>query len=210
MTTLETVTETLGARIREERGKAGLTVRGLAALVGVSPSLISQIERGRATPSVATLWSVAEALQVPMAELFNGADNHARERAPAGPVQAHETRQTISLAEGVHWERLTPSPDSDLDFVLVVYPPGSASCPPDALIHHDGREFGYVVSGTLAVTIGFEEHIVRTNDSIAFDSSIPHRLRAVGDEPAVAVWVDLCRSDRPAPSERDDRRDRTP
>ena len=56
----DSVSRLLGARIREEREAAGLTVRGLAARIGVSPSLISQIERDRATPSVATLWALGE------------------------------------------------------------------------------------------------------------------------------------------------------
>jgi len=195
MNRVETVSEALGTRIRTERQQAGLTVRGLAGRVGVSPSLISQIERGRATPSVATLWSVADALGVSIAELFNGAEPEPLEREPTarGPVQPQETRRVITLADGIRWERLTPLSDDELDFVLVVYPPGAASCPADALTRHGGREFGYVVSGTLAVEVGFDEHVLRMNDSIAFDSSMPHRLRAVGDEPAVAVWAVLHR-----------------
>ena len=195
MNRVETVSEALGTRIRTERQRAGLTVRGLAGRVGVSPSLISQIERGRATPSVATLWSVADALGVSIAELFNGAEPEPLGREPTGrgPVQPQETRRAITLADGIRWERLTPLSDDELDFVLVVYPPGAASCPADALTRHGGREFGYVVSGTLAVEVGFDEHVLRTNDSIAFDSSMPHRLRAVGDEQAVAVWAVLHR-----------------
>jgi transcriptional regulator with XRE-family HTH domain len=195
MNRVESVSEALGMRMRTERHRAGLTVRGLAGRVGVSPSLISQIERGRATPSVATLWSVADALGVSIAELFNEAEPEPLGREPTvrGPLQPHETRRVITLADGIRWERLTPLSDDELDFVLVVYPPGAASCPADALTRHGGREFGYVVSGTLAVEVGFDEHILRTNDSIAFDSSMPHRLRAVGDESAVAVWAVLHR-----------------
>lgn len=188
-----TVTEALGARIRSERHRLGLTVRGLARLIGVSPSLISQIERGRATPSVATLWSVADALGVSIAELFDGAETTGRDERTGVPVQQHESRRVITLAGGVRWERLTPEPDDELDFVLVVYPPGGESCPEDALTRHGGREFGYVVEGTLGVEIGFDEHLLRANDSIAFDSSTPHRLRTVGDETAVAVWAVLHR-----------------
>src|SRR5687767_14707230 len=73
--------EALGARIRQERELAGLTVRGLAARINVSPSLISQIERSRATPSVATLWAVATELGIPIGGLFNGLDAAQPERA---------------------------------------------------------------------------------------------------------------------------------
>jgi transcriptional regulator with XRE-family HTH domain len=171
-----------------------LTVRGLAAAVGVSPSLISQIERGRATPSVATLWSIATELRQPVADLFSSSDAesgpaHTQGSQKPPPVQPHETRKSVTLAGGVRWERLTSASDDELDFIYVVYPPGAESCPPNALTRHGGREFGYVVSGMLAVEIGFDEHVLRANDSVSFDSAVPHRLRAVGDEPAVAVWA---------------------
>jgi len=187
------VAEALGARIRLQRQAAGLTVRGMAANIGVSPSLISQIERGRATPSVATLWSIATELGLPVSDLFSDS-NVEIEQAPSGgsdasPVQPHETRMAITLAGGVRWERLTAAPDSELDFIYVVYPPGAASCAEDALTRHGGREFGYVITGTLAVEVAFEEYILRANDSISFDSTTPHRLRAVGDVAAVAVWA---------------------
>jgi transcriptional regulator with XRE-family HTH domain len=187
---VESVSVALGARIRDERRLAELTVRGLAARTGVSPSLISQIERGRATPSVATLWSIASELGLSIADLFNGAEpGAARKSKPASPVQEHETRSSITLAEGVRWERLTPTHDEEVDFLHVVYPVGAASCPDDALNSHGGREFGYVISGTLGVRIGFDEYVVRENDSISFDATMPHRLWAIGDEPVRAIWM---------------------
>jgi transcriptional regulator with XRE-family HTH domain len=196
-TRAETVSEALGGRIRTERHRAGLTVRGLAARTGVSPSLISQIERGRATPSVATLWSIATELGISIADLFSETETGSKTRTPDDPVQVHETRKSIVLAEGVRWERLTSTPDAEVDFVYVVYPPGAASCPEDALNRHEGREFGYVISGTLGVKIGFEEHVVRENDSISFDSMIPHRLWAIGDEPVRAIWTVINRRGDP-------------
>jgi transcriptional regulator with XRE-family HTH domain len=187
------VAEALGAQIRRRRQEAGLTVRGLATRVGVSPSLISQIERGRATPSVATLWSIATELHLPVADLFSTSEAEAGRNAgsagPPAPVQPYETRRAITLAGGVRWERLTTTPDSEVDFVYVVYPPGAESCPKDALTRHGGREFGYVVQGTLAVEIGFDEYVLRANDSISFDSTTPHRLSTVGNETAIAVWT---------------------
>jgi transcriptional regulator with XRE-family HTH domain len=196
------VSEALGSRIRSERRLAGLTVRGLAGRTGLSPSLISQVERGRATPSVATLWAIASELGLPVADLFNDAPepaavaNGPRRSAPP-PVQEHETRRAITLDGGVRWERLTSTPDSEVDFVYVEYPVGAASCDEDGLIRHGGREFGYVLSGTLGVRVGFDEHVVRANDSISFDSSMPHRLWAIGDEPVRAIWLVINRRGDP-------------
>jgi transcriptional regulator with XRE-family HTH domain len=188
-----TVPATLGARIRHERQAAGLTVRKLAARISVSPSLISQIERGRATPSVATLWAIATELGLPVGDLFSDAEAALGTSAPTTPVQLRQTRTAITLAGGVRWERLTPTPDHEVDFVYVVYPVGSESCPPDALTQHGGKEYGYVISGRLGVQIGFDEHTLRAGDSISFESHRPHRLWAIGKGPAVAVWTVLNR-----------------
>ncbi len=188
-----TVPATLGARIRHERQAAGLTVRKLAAHIQVSPSLISQIERGRATPSVATLWAIATELGLPVGDLFSDAEAAFGMPGAATPVQTRQARMAITLAGGVRWERLTPTPDHEVDFIYVVYPVGSESCPPDALSQHGGKEYGYVISGKLGVQIGFDEHALRAGDSISFESHRPHRLRAIGNEPAVAVWTVLNR-----------------
>ena len=185
----------LGAKIRAERRVLGLSLRGLASRIGVSPSLISQIERGQATPSVATLWSIATELGLSIADLFDGA-------APGGkrggsPVQPFESRKTLTLAGGVRWERLTVAPDDEIDFVYVFYPVGAESCAEDAIAQHGGREFGYVISGTLGVRIGFEDHVLRANDSISFKSSMPHRLWVIGGEPVQAIWMVIHRSGDP-------------
>ncbi len=192
---------TLGARIRHERQAAGLTVRKLAAQIQVSPSLISQIERGRASPSVATLWAIATELGQPVGDLFSDAEAAQATPASSTAVQQRNTRTAITLAGGVRWERLTPAPDHEVDFIYVVYPVGSESCPPDALSQHGGKEYGYVVSGELGVQIGFDEYALRAGDSISFESHRPHRLWAIGNEPAVAVWTVLNRKgdDRAAP-----------
>jgi transcriptional regulator with XRE-family HTH domain len=196
-----TMPGTLGARIRHERQAAGLTVRKLAARIEVSPSLISQIERGRASPSVATLWAIATELGLPVGDLFSDAEAALGTPAPSSPVQPRQTRTAITLAGGVRWERLTPTPDHDVDFVYVVYPVGSESCPPDALSQHGGKEYGYVIGGKLGVRIGFDEYALRPGDSISFESHRPHRLWTIGNEPAVAVWTVVNRKgdDRAAP-----------
>ena len=87
--------------------------------------------------------------------------------------------------------------DGEVEFLYVVYPVGAASCPEDALMTHGGKEYGYVVSGTLGVRVGFEEYELGPGGSIAFDSSSPHRLWTIGDEPVHAVWVVIGREADP-------------
>jgi mannose-6-phosphate isomerase-like protein (cupin superfamily) len=112
-------------------------------------------------------------------------------------VARPETRRVINLASGVRWERLTPHSDPDVEFLHVTYPVGAESCPEDALVTHGGREYGYVTSGTLGVRVGFDEYELAPGGSIAFDSSSPHRLWTIGDQPVHAVWVVIGRAADP-------------
>ena len=101
---------------------------------------------------------------------------------------------TIRLGSGVVWERLTTESIRNVDFLFVTYEVGGASSPEDAFQRHSGQEWGYVLSGTLRVTIGFEEFVLGPGDAITFDSGTPHRLANAGDEPVRAVWYVLGRA----------------
>jgi transcriptional regulator with XRE-family HTH domain/quercetin dioxygenase-like cupin family protein len=199
----------LGARLRMAREGSGATVRGFARAVGVSPSLVSQIERGRVMPSVGTLYAITNELGLLVDDVFKD-DREAAARAaspsaavdpargatgmpPDGPVQRHETRRVIRLASGVRWELLTAAPDDELEFLYVVYDVGGESCAEDSMVRHGGKEYAYLLSGRLGVKIGFKEFEIGPGDSISFDAQMPHRLFAIGDQPAVAVWAVLNR-----------------
>jgi transcriptional regulator with XRE-family HTH domain len=194
----------VGEQIRQERLRQDIGVRELARRVSVSPSLISQIERGKATPSVGTLYSIVSELGLSLDELFfpgNGEaeaieeSTAARQRAasapagvPADRVVRAEARQALELASGVRWERLTSGHDDDVDFLHVIYDVGGASSDEGTLVRHSGKEFGYILEGTLEVTLGFETYELKPGDAISFDSTTPHRLWNDGKKPAKALW----------------------
>ena len=264
----------VGSRVREERLAQRIGVRELARRVGVSASLISQVELGKASPSVGTLYAIVNELGLSLDELFfrhppagesgnvasaatvasrserepdgvpsanvaplgerradasetttvargGGGDSQAPLRpeprptadpGAQGPTHTHShgpswsvepvvrrgTGQVIQLATGVEWQRLAPPTPQDVDFLQVAYHPGSESCPPDSLMRHSGHEYGHIISGRMGVTIGFETYELAPGDSIAFDSTMPHRLFAIGDETVEAIWVVVGR--RGAPS----------
>jgi transcriptional regulator with XRE-family HTH domain len=200
---------TMGDRLRRARQARGLSLRGLAELLGVSPSLISQVETGRAKPSVNTLYALANELGISLDVLLfmdtqpprvgrEGAEPDDGVEAPAvllphDPVQRATTRTTIRLGSGVVWERLTTESIRNVDFLRVTYEVGGESSPADAFQRHTGQEWGYVLTGTLTVRIGFDEFLLKPGDAISFDSSTPHRLFNAGDAPATAVWFVLGR-----------------
>ena len=191
----------MGDRLREARRARGWSLRTLAARLQVSPSLISQVETGRARPSVSTLYAIASELGVSLDELLFvdagsatgsplGAtgDRLTGTVLPRDPVQRASSRSTIRLASGVTWERLTTESIPNVDFLYVTYEVGGASSPEDEFQRHAGLEWGYVVAGRLGVRIGFEEYVLGPGDAIAFDSTTPHRLYNAGDEPVHGVW----------------------
>ncbi len=183
----------LGAGLRRARENAGMALRELARRISVSPSMVSQIESGRVMPSVGTLFSIANELNLVIDDLFkNGGQPRVRRNGQTdtenGPVQRHKNRKVIRMASGVRWERLTAGPDPEVEFLYVVYEPGAASCPEDSLFQHGGKEYAYLLSGRLGVKVHFDEYELAPGDSISYDAQLPHRLWCMGSQPAVAIW----------------------
>jgi transcriptional regulator with XRE-family HTH domain len=187
----------VGQRLRSERVRQRVSLRELARRLGISPSALSQIETGRSRPSVGTLYAIVTELDMSLDELFASPRAAARDTAGGSVVQRRDTRKVLDLESGVRWERLTPTAEPDADFLYVLYEVGGASSRPGTHMRHMGREYGLVLSGRLRVTIGFDEerHELGPGDSIAFESSRPHRLENAGDEPVEAIWFVVGRSE---------------
>lgn len=197
----------IGARIRAERLARGVTVRGLARDIGVSASLISQIETDKSLPSVSTLYAITTALGLGVEELFvvpdaspamvaSGMAHAAGAPAPdrsvgAGPHLCAGERDILTLDSGVTWERLGQLPGHHVDFLLVTYRPEATSASGAGLMRHSGTEYGYLTSGELVLTLGFDEYAMKVGDSVCFDSTTPHGYRNDSADPAVGVWFVL-------------------
>jgi transcriptional regulator with XRE-family HTH domain len=208
----------VGVRIREERLRRGISLRALARDVGVSASMISQIETGKSRPSVSTLYAITSALGMSIEEVFtSGEQDEDDQPAPPqvtvasadqgvavlaapetrrrhrelGPLVHPDERQVLRLDSGVTWERLGELHDRSVDFLLITYAPGASSSSRSELMRHRGAEYGYLLRGELVLTLGFEEVHLRPGDAISFDSKTPHGYRNDGTEPAVGVWFVL-------------------
>jgi transcriptional regulator with XRE-family HTH domain len=208
----------IGERIRAERVRQGLTVRGLARDVGVSASLISQIETNKSKPSVSTLYAITTALGTSVEALFatpddpptaagagaitaavrtastDGAGSLTLEpdrMRRVGPVIRPAQRERLTLDSGVTWELLGQVPGAHVDFLRVTYQPGGSSSSSGLLMRHSGTEYGYLISGELTLTLGFDEHRLGPGDAISFESTTPHGYRNEGTEPAVGIWFVL-------------------
>jgi DNA-binding XRE family transcriptional regulator/mannose-6-phosphate isomerase-like protein (cupin superfamily) len=117
-----------------------------------------------------------------------------RDAWPEQEVGAHlaitfpGNRRRLVMDRGVTWDQLAPNTGRYLDFMEIVYPPGSSSTTDDHVLRHAGFEFGYLLEGELEVTCGFEVVTLRPGDALGMDSAMPHLLRNRGSVIARGIW----------------------
>jgi transcriptional regulator with XRE-family HTH domain len=210
----------VGSLIRRERQKQGLSLRELARRVGVSASMLSQVENDRTRPSVSTIYAIATELGLSIDALLS--DSEAADAAaagsagaagvaaagglpaahgPAGPAMAElncqlvqpEQRRKLELESGVTWELLSDLLPHLVDFMYVSYEPGGRSSSSGKLMRHTGTEFAFLLRGKLKIQVGFDEYVLQPGDALSFDSSQPHLLVNEGTEPAEGIWFVLGR-----------------
>lgn len=194
----------LGPQLRAARNERGVSLREVARRIGVSPSLVSQIETGKTQPSVGTLYALLTELDVSFDTVTKGepvtapdplsmpqGSSHRRARSP---VIRERDRAALHLEGGVVWERLNSLLPDVVDFLYTTYAPGAQSSATGQHMRHMGIEFGYVLEGTLTVTIQDERHVVEAGDAISFDSSVPHLLANETDTVAHGIWFVLGRA----------------
>lgn len=179
----------VGRRLRDVRTSKGLTLRALASEVGVTASLLSQVENGQVNPSLDTLLKLAASLATPVSQFFTEDEPVLAER-PADvaehPVARVGARDLLTFPDGVTWENLLSQREPDLEWVLITYPPHMPHPPP--MLRHGGKDYGLVLSGELTVALAFEQQTLGPGDAVSFDGTTPHRVWNATDEPATATW----------------------
>lgn len=188
--------------IREARIAAGLSLRDLGRRVGVSASLLSQIENGKSDPSVSSLYALVSELGLSLDALLQperteGAVPQLTEDSATSPVLRSGHRRILDMDSGVRWEQLTPGHDGHVDGLLVTYEAGGRSSSSGQLMTHSGVEYAYLIEGELTLDLGFDTYVIRAGDSVRFESSMPHLYRNLGTSPARGIWYVF---DRAGPS----------
>jgi transcriptional regulator with XRE-family HTH domain len=203
----------LGSRLRAERLRQGMSLREMARRLGISASALSQIETGKAQPSVSKLFDIVNLLNTSLDGLLVGGLAQRTGERGAGPADRDGSRapardqevegffsfqragehETLALDSGVCWRRLTAGSFPGVEFLHVTYEPGACSSSEGAFMRHAGQEFGYVLEGRLTVDVGFDAYELSPGDSISFPATTPHRLGNPGPEAAHVVWCVLGR-----------------
>ncbi|MDB5880370.1 MAG: hypothetical protein JWP43_248 [Ramlibacter sp.] len=171
----------VGGSIRSTRKLKGLKLREMACQIGCSESLLSKIENGRISPSLAILGKIAKSLQVSVGALFSPDESqNIVSRAGLRPVLSlHGTGSCV--------ERLVP-PDGDhlLEGNLHTLQPGAGS---RGVLSHEGEEVGYVIEGEFELAVGHQVFKLGAGDSFMFRSQAQHAYRNPGKAVTRIIWV---------------------
>ena len=156
----------------------GLSLRDLAERTGVSAPMLSQVERGETSPTLAVAGKIAAGLELSLSQLLR-----LDEGAHVVVVRAAERR--TRMLRGHRVEEITPPlPGQRADVSLHSLDPGAATGgPDDPPIHEPGsRETAIALDGTLTLVVDGEAHELRPGDSVTFDADLPHHFSNQGKQ----------------------------
>jgi len=175
----------LGRRIKQERLRRGLTLKDIEAKVGISATHLSEVERGKSSPTVGVLEKIARALGTRSALLIDAASG-----LPVSHTRPGHRRVVFNEHVTVRTESLSMSfPGAEISILLKTYAAGVAPLGPQHA--HEGEEFVHVLQGRLDVRVGDEDYKLDPGDSLHFKSTRPHAYRNGGDVECV-VFLATC------------------
>lgn len=175
----------IGAKIAQYRKSKDLSIRELAKMAEVTPSLLSQIERGLANPSVNSLKSIANALNAPLFIFFTS------EVIKEDLIVRGNNRKKVILpgAENVIYEMLASGVNDNLEFAIMNLSPKSSSC--TDYIHHNGCEIAYVLEGEVTLHLDDEKFELRKEDSVKIPVGMKHRWENNSDLESKIIFAVL-------------------
>jgi transcriptional regulator with XRE-family HTH domain len=185
--------KSLGKKIRKQRKAQQLTLVQLADSCNISPSFLSQIERDQATPSVTTLYAIADALGVSTASFFaepnsnNVVNAEVIKLSGAKVVRSDQRKKLIYPETQIVNELLSPDLRGAIQMMWIVMPPGTDSGAQPFI--HEGEECGIILQGQLETWVGDEKFILGPGDSIYHSSNLPHRNKNIGEDDVIMVFA---------------------
>jgi transcriptional regulator with XRE-family HTH domain len=184
----ETINEHLGRRVRKLRNDRGWSLDNLAQASGVSRSMLSEIEREKANPTLAVTFRIASAFAMTIAELIESSEKQAAIQI----VRATDRGQVYRSDKNCQIRTLSPlNLEKDVEFYEVTLRPGGEL---RSTAHFEGtREFLTVEGGTVRVESGTDQTDLTRGDSATYRADVPHAIVNVGEGEAVLFLVDIYR-----------------
>jgi transcriptional regulator with XRE-family HTH domain len=200
------LTLSLGAKIRSLRVERNLKISDLATMTDLTSSMISQLERGLISPSLASLKKICDSLSMPISYLFEDEESvpqnngvqvfnlNPNDYTPMGsmlklmgqhPVVHKDNRKLLSPGKGMRFYLLNPNMAGPIEMVYNEYDPGADT----GRYNHPGSECGLILSGELHIEVNGKEYILKEGDSITFESTDIHRKWNESDVMCTSVWA---------------------
>lgn len=175
----------MGERIKKRRENLGLQTSDLAGTIGVTPSLISQIERAKAYPSILTLKKIAEALQSTVGELIGESATFIENPH----LNVKERKFAKNNDDGASVYLLSHhDPVKQMDPFIISFEPNGSS--KEIMTSNNPRqEFCYLLSGKIEVQLNGQKYILKPGDSFYFISTQNHLFTNVSKEKAELLWI---------------------
>ena len=175
----------VGERIRSLRQKREMTLQQLSEQAGVSVGMLSQMERGRSSPTIRTLQRVADALEVPLNWFFSSPE--VSQDHPAWVLPLSHRRRIAFGDMKVVKELLSPAGDGKVELLLVTIEPGGSSGP--VAYTHIGEDAGVVLEGRLLLEVDGVPSTLESGDAFRFASSLPHRFENADTGRTRVLWA---------------------
>ncbi len=168
----------IGGKIRRLRMELQLTQEELADRTELTKGYISQVERDLASPSIATLVDILEALGTTLGEFF----------ADEKIVFQQEDvfiKEEPDYDMTIRW--IIPNAQkNEMEPIIIDLQPGGMSYDDEP---HHGEEFGYVLEGEVELVLGTERYKVRRGESFYYKADVDHKLKNNSDKCASVLWV---------------------
>lgn len=175
----------VGSKLRIARKARRLSMRELADRVGCSESLISKIESDHVMPSLPMLHKITKELGTSIGKMFEAnPDGNFVSRKGNRPILGLEAIGREG-GKGIQLEAIAINGEFLYGSIHIVDPEGSSG----GFIQHVGEEVGYVLEGTIEITVGTKIHLLEEGDSIFFPSELPHGYRNPGARIARILWI---------------------
>jgi len=171
--------EGLGNRIRKLRISKGINLTAFAKNIGKTPSYLSQVERGMASPSIMALREISKALNVPIFYFLID------DKKQSAIVRKDERRVLQFPKSHLTYELLSPDVSHQIEMIRTRIELGASTC--SKPLPHEGEECTLVIEGKMKIQVGDEFFILEEGDSIYYVASIPHKITSIGDKDLIII-----------------------
>lgn len=171
--------ERMGNKIRKLRISKGINLTDFAKKIDKTPSYLSQIERGMASPSIMALREISKALNVPIFYFLID------DKEQSAIVRKNERRVLQFPKSHLTYELLSPGVSHQIEMIRTRIEVGASTC--SKPLSHGGEECTLVIEGKMKIQVGDEFFILEEGDSIYYIASIPHKITSIGDKDLVII-----------------------